>query len=97
MNSVTALGLLAAALTTFSFLPQVIKTWRSKSAEDISIGTFSMLCTGVLCWLIYGLLIEDLPIIVSNVVTFVLAGAVLVQAVAYKWRDRQRACESTED
>jgi MtN3 and saliva related transmembrane protein len=56
-----------------------------------------MLCTGVLCWLIYGLLIEDLPIIVSNVVTFVLVGAVLVQAVAYKWRDRQRARESTED
>ena len=97
MNPVTALGLLAAALTTFSFLPQVIKTWRSKSAEDISIGTFSMLCTGVACWLAYGLLIGDLPIILSNVVTFVLAGAVLVQAVVYKWRGEKQARESTDD
>jgi MtN3 and saliva related transmembrane protein len=97
MNPVTALGLVAAALTTFSFLPQVIKTWQSKSADDISIGTFGMLCTGVLCWLAYGLLIEDLPIIVSNVVTFVLVGAVLVQAVLYKWRDQQSPHESSED
>jgi MtN3 and saliva related transmembrane protein len=97
MNPVTALGLVAAALTTLSFLPQVIKTWRAQSAEDLSIGTFSMLCTGVLCWLIYGLLIEDLPIIVSNVVTFVLVAAVLAQAVIYKWRDRQHAHESPED
>ena len=97
MNFVTALGLLAAALTTFSFLPQVIKTWKSKSADDLSLGTFSMFCAGVVCWLAYGLLIEDLPIILSNVVTLVLAGAVLVQAVAYKWRDRRRARESIED
>jgi MtN3 and saliva related transmembrane protein len=93
MNFVTALGLLAAALTTFSFLPQVIKTWRSKSAEDLSLGTFSMFCAGVLCWLIYGLLIEDLPIILANAVTLVLAGAVLVQAVVY----RRRAHQSTEE
>lgn len=84
MDPVTALGLLAAALTTFSFLPQVIKTWRTKSAEDLSLGTFSMFCTGVFCWLIYGILIEDLPVILANVVTFVLAGSVLVQAVIYK-------------
>jgi MtN3 and saliva related transmembrane protein len=86
MNFVTALGLLAAALTTFSFLPQVIKTWRSKSADDLSLGTFSMFCAGVVCWLAYGLLIDDLPIILANVITLILAGSVLVQAVIYRRR-----------
>ena len=86
MNWTTALGLLAATLTTLSFLPQVIKTWRMKSAEDLSLGTFGMLCTGVLCWLVYGLLIGDLPIVLANAVTLVLAGSVLVLAVTYKWR-----------
>lgn len=93
MNLVTALGLLAATLTTFSFLPQVIKTWRTKSAEDLSLGTFSMFCTGVLCWLMYGILIEDLPIILANTVTIVLAGSVLVQAVVYRRRERRVASE----
>ena len=93
MNLVTALGLLAAALTTFSFLPQVIKTWRTKSAEDLSLGTFSMFCTGVFCWLVYGVLIEDVPVILANAVTLVLAGAVLVQAALYKRRKREAASE----
>ena len=84
MNFVTALGLLAATLTTVSFLPQVIKTWKAKSAEDLSIGTFSLLCTGVFCWLVYGLLIDDLPVILANAVTLVLVVAVLVQAIIYK-------------
>jgi len=86
MNWITALGLVAATLTTLSFLPQVIKTWRMKSAEDLSLGTFSMLCTGVACWLAYGLLIGDLPIILANGVTLVLAGSVLVLAIIYKQR-----------
>lgn len=89
MNPVTVLGLVAAALTTFSFLPQVIKTWKSKSADDLSLGTFGMFCAGVACWLVYGILIEDLPVIAANAVTLVLAGAVLVQALIYRRRTHQ--------
>jgi MtN3 and saliva related transmembrane protein len=89
MDPVTALGLFAAALTTFSFLPQVIKTWKAKSADDLSLGTFSMFCAGVVCWLIYGLLVEDLPVIVANAVTLVLAGTVLVLAIIYRRRGHQ--------
>lgn len=89
MNWVTLLGLVAATLTTFAFLPQVVKTWRSKSAEDLSLGTFSMFCAGVVCWLAYGILIEDLPIILANAVTLVLAGAVLIQALIYRRRADQ--------
>ena len=89
MNYITALGLLAATLTTLAFLPQVIKTWRSKSAKDLSLGTFSMFCTGVLLWLIYGLLIDDLPIILANAVTLLLAGSVLGLAITYRRRERK--------
>jgi len=89
MDPVTALGLLAATLTTLAFLPQVIKTWKAQSAEDLSLSTFSMFCAGVVCWLTYGLLIEDLPVILANAVTLVLAGAVLVQAIIYRRRADQ--------
>jgi len=89
MNYVTAIGLVAATLTTLAFLPQVIKTWKSKSAEDLSLGTFSMICAGVFCWLIYGLLIGDLPIILANAVTLVLVVGVLAQALVYRRRARE--------
>ena len=95
MNWITALGLVAATLTTVAFLPQVIKTWRMKSAEDLSLGTFGILCTGVACWLAYGLLIGDLPIILANAVTLVLAGSVLVLAIIYKWRASQNSSEAS--
>lgn len=93
MDFTTALGLLAATLTTLAFLPQVVKTWRMKSAEGLSLGTFSMLCTGIFCWLMYGLLIEDMPVILANAVTLVLAGSVLVQAVVYRGRDQESGPE----
>ena len=89
VDPVTLLGLLAATLTTLAFLPQVIKTWRKKSAEDLSLGTFSMFCAGVSCWLAYGLLIGDLPIILANAVTLVLAGTVLVLALVYRRREEK--------
>ena len=95
MNWITARGLVAATLTTLSFLPQVIKTWRMKSAEDLSLGTFGMLCTGVACWLAYGLLIGDLPIILANGVTLVLAGSVLVLAIIYKQREAPKSSEAS--
>ncbi|MCH8487942.1 MAG: hypothetical protein LAT75_13845, partial [Candidatus Cyclonatronum sp.] len=50
---ITVVGLLAATCTTISFLPQVIKTWKSKSAKDLSLGMFSIFATGVFLWLVY--------------------------------------------
>ena len=84
MSLVTLLGLVAGGFTTFAFLPQVLKTWRSKSAEDLSLGTFSMITTGVVLWLLYGLLIGDVPIIVTNGVTLFLVGTVLGLALYYR-------------
>ncbi len=78
------LGLLAGTLTTCSFLPQVIKTWRSRSAADISLIMFSVFSVGVLIWLIYGFMIHAAPIIIANAVTLVLALAMLIMKIRFK-------------
>ena len=83
MDMTTALGLLAGTLTTIAFLPQVIRTWKSKSAKDLSLAMLGTFTTGVLCWLIYGLMIGSLPIILANAVTFVLAGANVILKLRY--------------
>lgn len=75
--AVRALGLLAGLCTTIAFLPQVIKTWRSRSARDISLGMFLVFTVGVALWLAYGLFVGDLPLVLANGVTFVLAATIL--------------------
>ena len=89
MTHVTALSSLNAALITLAFPLQAVKTWKAKSAEDLSMGTLSMVCVSVFCWLIYGLLIEDLPIILANAVTLVLVRSVLALAVVYRRQARE--------
>lgn len=74
---VTLLGLLAAACTTFAFLPQVIKTWQTRSTKDISLGMFLVLVIGILLWLTYGLIILDIPLIAANVVTLLFGVIIL--------------------
>lgn len=78
MNSIAVIGLVAAALTTSAYVPQVLKSIRTKSAKDLSLGTSTMLCCGVLLWLVYGIMNNDVPIILSNAVTFVLVVTLLV-------------------
>jgi len=77
VDYVTSLGLVAAFLTTIAFLPQVIKTWKSRSAKDLSLGMFAIFTTGILLWLIYGILINDLPIILANIFTLTLSSIIL--------------------
>lgn len=77
MNVIQILGLAAGSCTTIAFLPQVIKTWKSGSAKDLSLGMFSFFCFGVLLWLIYGIIINDLPVILANLFTLLLASSLL--------------------
>jgi len=83
MDVAMLVGLVAGALTTIAFLPQLLHTWRTKSAKDISLGMFLTFCTGVLLWLIYGFMIQSLPVILANGVTLVLAGVILVLKLKY--------------
>ncbi len=84
MDYIEILGLVAAFLTTGAFLPQAIKVIKTKNTNDLSLSMYSMLVGGVLLWLIYGFLINSLPIIIANFVTLVLSGAILFLKIRYK-------------
>ena len=75
--STDTLGYLAAAGTTLAFLPQVIRVWRTRSAEDISLAMYVLFMAGVALWIAYGVRIHSLPVIAANGTALLLAGAVL--------------------
>lgn len=77
MNPIDLVGFAAATLTTVAFVPQAILTWRQRHAEGVSLGMYVVFVTGLFGWLGYGILIGSAPIIVSNVVTLLLAGFIL--------------------
>lgn len=84
MNMTQILGLAAGSFTTIAFLPQVIKTWKSGSAKDLSLGMFSFFCFGVLLWLVYGIMVNDVPVIAANLVTLMLASTLLFFKLRFK-------------
>jgi len=82
--SPTWIGMAAALLTTAAFAPQAIQAWRSRSTRDVSLAMFLMMVSGIALWLTYGILIGDMPLIVANAVTLVLAGAILVAKIRFR-------------
>ena len=76
-------GFVAAALTTFSFIPQAIRTIRTKETHGISLGMYVMFTVGIAFWLAYGLVLMSWPMILSNVVTLMLSGTVLALKIRY--------------
>lgn len=90
MTLIDLIGSLAGILTTVSFVPQVVKTWRSGSAEDISLFMFILFSLGVLLWLVYGLAISSRPVIIANAITLVLAFSILVMKLRHMWQQSRR-------
>lgn len=84
MELVTAIGFTAGALTTVAFLPQLQRTWRTRSAHDVSLAMLLTFTTGVLLWFVYGFLVQSWPIVVTNVVTFLLTAAILVLKLRFR-------------
>lgn len=84
MDYVTAVGLMAAALTVISFAPQLVKVLRTKSTKDISGGMFSLFGAGVFLWFLYGIITNDTPIIIANALIFIQAITILIAKVKYK-------------
>lgn len=88
MTIVTILGFTAAALTTGSFLPQAIKTIRTKDTHSISFFMYLLFSTGTLLWLLFGLFSDNIPIVVANAITLVFAVIILIYKMKYgKKRD----------
>ena len=84
IDSTTLLGIAAGCLTTLAYLPQVIKTWQSKSADDMSWTMLVALCVGIVLWLAYGITVRDWPVIAANVVTLAFATTILGLKIAYR-------------
>jgi MtN3 and saliva related transmembrane protein len=78
MFHIDIIGYFAALLTTFSFLVQAIQSWRTRDLSGISVGMYSMFTLGVGLWLIYGIVIDSLPLIVTNALTFLFALSILL-------------------
>lgn len=83
-NLINIVGLLAATLTTISFLPQVIKIVKTKHTKDISLLMYIIFTSGVLLWLFYGILLKEPPIIIGNGITLILVMIVLIFKIRYK-------------
>jgi len=78
MNYTTIIGLIAAFCTTVSFIPQVIQILKTKETKGISLVMYIIFTTGIASWLIYGIMLKDIPIIAANTVTFLLALTILI-------------------
>lgn len=74
----TCIGSIAAVCTTVAFVPQVIKSWRTRDLSGISLPMYTIFTLGVVLWLVYGILIGDWPVIIANAITALLAGVVLL-------------------
>ena len=82
-NYIAVVGLLAGTLTTISFFPQVIKTIRTKETKDLSLAMYIVLAIGIFLWTTYGFLIKDIPVILANSISFILASIILFYKIRY--------------
>ena len=89
MEPVEILGLAAGCITSITFLPQVIKTWKTKSAEGVSLMMFTLATISVIMWLVYGILVDKLSIIFTNSMVLLLSLIMLY----FKFRFRQKSPE----
>lgn len=82
------LGLLAGSLTTLSFMPQMLRIWRRRSADDLSYGALALFITGISLWVLYGAALHSFPIMITNAVTLALNLSILALKILH---DRARA------
>ncbi|UMB59741.1 SemiSWEET transporter [Lutibacter sp. A80] len=84
INTYEIISLIAAALTTTSFIPQVVKAWKTKSTESLSLPMFIIFFVGIILWLIYGIHLNSLAMILSNIITGILALLLIILKLKYK-------------
>ncbi|MCI5871346.1 MULTISPECIES: SemiSWEET transporter [Streptococcus] len=77
-------GLVAALLTTFGFVPQVIKIFQTKDTSAISLGMYAMTVSGIALWFWHGINIGDIPLMLANGVSLLLTGTILICKLRYK-------------
>lgn len=93
MFDVSAVGLVAGACTTIAFVPQVIHTLKTRDTHAISLGMYVLYVFGIVMWLSYGLLLDDLPLILANVVTLSLSASILVLKLRHTYGGKIPPCQ----
>ena len=83
MTNLDVLGLVATCFTTASFIPQVVRTWKTRDVSGISLPTYIIITIGLALWLAYGLFRQDLPLIVANSVMVVLTFSISAMKIAF--------------
>ncbi len=83
-STITIIGLVAAACTTISFAPQAIKIIKTRQTKDLSLAMYLILTMGIFLWLVYGILIKNLPIIIANTITLLFSSTILILKIKYK-------------
>ena len=83
INYIAIIGLIAGTLTTLSFLPQVTKIIKTKETKDLSLAMYVVLATGMFLWIVYGIFIGSLPVVLANLISFILAMTVLIFKIRY--------------
>ena len=78
------LGWIAGTLTTIAFFPQLLKTWTTKSAKDVSLVMMVTFCLGVFLWLVYGITINAMPVVVTNSIALILSLLILILKIRYR-------------
>ncbi|MCC8361135.1 SemiSWEET family sugar transporter [Salinimicrobium sediminilitoris] len=81
------LGLTAGVFTTAAVTPQIWKAWKTKEVDDVSLGMFFVLITGLALWVAYGIITKDIPIIATNGVAFTLNSFMLF--LIYRYREKK--------
>jgi MtN3 and saliva related transmembrane protein len=76
-------GYLAAVMTTLAFVPQAVKTIRTKDTRSISLGMYVVFTIGIGFWLVYGIALDSMPMILSNIVTFLLSATILTMKLKH--------------
>ena len=84
MNWTQIIGLAAGVLTASSLIPQVVKTWKEKKAEDVSLLMLVILLSGIVLWIVYGIKREDLPIIATNSVSLLVNSIMIVLRIKFR-------------
>lgn len=87
----TTLGLFAGTLTSIASIPQLVKTLRSKHARDISVWQPLLLAIGIALWLVYGLLIRDLPLVLANIIPLICN--IMLTILKLRYRNNDNALE----
>ncbi len=96
MDQTTLIGLLAATCTTAAFVPQVIAILRTGNVDGISVMMYSIFTVGIALWLSYGILVNDLPMLLANAISLLLAISVLSLTIYKRWQQKKDHCEDAQ-